>query len=74
MLLGTIAGELTARPSVGIRRSAAVETRTLGAVLPRGRAVLLAGSTALLVGALALGAAWGATDDQGRAGRWFTRQ
>ena len=30
VLLGTIAGELTARPAVGIRRSAAVETRTLG--------------------------------------------
>ena len=73
ILLGTITGELTARPSVGIRRSAAVETRTLGAVLPRGRAVVLAVSTALLVGALAIGAAWGATDDQGRAGRVFSR-
>jgi hypothetical protein len=73
ILLGTIAGELTARPSVGIRRSAAVETRTLGAILPRGRAVVLAGSTALLVGALAIGAAWGATDDQGRIGRVFSR-
>ena len=29
VLLGTIAGELTARPSVGLRRSAVVETRTL---------------------------------------------
>jgi len=73
ILLGTIAGELTARPSVGIRRSAAVETRTLGAVLPRGRAAALAVSTALLVGALAMGAAWGATDDVGRAGRVFSR-
>ena len=73
ILLGTITGELTARPSVGIRRSAAVETRTLGAVLPRGRAVVLAVSTALLLGALAIGAAWGATDDQGRAGRVFSR-
>ena len=73
ILLGTIAGELTARPSVGIRRSAAVETRTLGAVLPRGRAVVLAVSTALLVGALAVGAAWGSADDQGRAGRVFSR-
>jgi hypothetical protein len=35
--------------------------------------VVLAGSTALLVGALAIGAAWGATDDQGRAGRVFSR-
>src|SRR6478609_2554101 len=74
VLLGTIAGELTARPAVGIRRSAAVETRTLVSVLPRGRAVLLAVSTGLLVGALALGAAWGSADDLGRAGRWLTRQ
>ncbi len=74
VLLGTIAGELTARPAVGIRRSAAVETRTLGSILPRGRAVLLAVSTGLLVGALALGAAWGSADDLGRAGRWLTRQ
>ena len=74
VLLGTIAGELTARPAVGIRRSAAVETRTLGLILPRGRAVLLAVSTGLLVGALALGAAWGSADDLGRAGRWLTRQ
>ncbi|HWO51671.1 MAG TPA: hypothetical protein VNN23_08745 [Ornithinibacter sp.] len=69
VLLGTIAGELTARPSVGIRRSAAVETRTLWAILPRGRAVVLAVSTALLGGALAIGAAWGSADDLGRAGR-----
>ena len=69
VLLGTIAGELTARPSVGVRRSAAVETRTLRAILPRGRAVVLAVSTALLGGALAIGAAWGSADDLGRAGR-----
>ena len=74
VLLGTIAGELTARPSVGIRRSAVVERRTLSAILPRGRAALLAVSTALLVGALAIGVAWGAADDLGRAGRWFARE
>ena len=73
VLLGTIAGELTARPAVGIRRSAAVEARTLSAILPRGRAAVLAGSTALLVGALAIGAAWGSADDLGRAGRAFAR-
>jgi hypothetical protein len=73
ILLGTIAGELTARPSVGVRRSAAVETRTLSAILPRSRAMVLAGSTALLVGTLALGAAWGSADDLGRAGRVFAR-
>ena len=69
VLLGTIAGELTARPAVGIRRSAAVETRTLRAILPRGRAVVLAVSTALLAGALAIGGAWGSADELGRAGR-----
>ncbi len=73
ILLGTIAGELTARPAVGIRRSAVVETRTLSAILPRGRAVLFAVSTALLVGALAAGAAWGSADDLGREGRSFAR-
>ena len=73
VLLGTIAGELTARPTVGIRRSAAVERRTLGAVLPRGRAWLLALSTGLLVAALAVGAAWGSADDLGRAGRVLAR-
>lgn len=73
VLLGTIAGELTARPSVGIRRSAAVETRTLRALLPKGRTVVLGFSTALLVGALATGAAWGSADDMGRQGRSFGR-
>lgn len=73
ILLGTIAGELTARPSVGIRRSAAVETRTLRAILPRGRALVLGISTALLVSALAIGAAWGSADDRGRTGRSFGR-
>jgi hypothetical protein len=73
VLLGTIAGELTARPPVGIRRSAAVETRTLGAILPRGRAVLLAVSTALLLGALGIGVAWGSADDLGRLGRVVSR-
>lgn len=69
VLLGTIAGELTARPAVGIRRSAVVETRTLGAILPRGRTVVLAISTALLGALLGIGAAWGSADDMGRAGR-----
>ncbi len=73
VLLGTIAGELTARPAVGIRRSAAVERRTLGAVLPRGRAWLLAVSTGLLAAALVVGAAWGSADDLGRAGRVLAR-
>lgn len=72
VLLGTIAGELTARPAVGIRRSAAVETRTLRSILPRLRAVVLGVSTTLLAAALAIGAAWGSSDDMGRAGRSFS--
>ena len=66
--VGTIAGELSARPAVGLRRSAAVESER-SARSARGRALVLAVSTALLVGALAIAAAWGATDHQGRAGR-----
>ena len=73
VLLGTIAGELTARPPVGISRSAVVETRTVGAILPRARAVVLAVSTVLLLGALAVGVVWGSTDDLGRLGRVLTR-
>jgi hypothetical protein len=74
VLLGTIAGELTARPALGVRRSAAVERRTVLPILPRARAVVLAVSTALLLGALALGAAWGSADDLGRPGRVLARQ
>ena len=74
VLLGTIVGELTARPAHGIRRSAAMETRTLRAILPRARAVVLGVSTALLVGALVIGAAWGSADDLGRAGRVLSEQ
>lgn len=69
VLLGTVVGELTARPSVGVRRTAVVESRTVRSVLPRGRATLLALSTVALGGVLAAGAAWGSPDDLGRAGR-----
>ncbi len=62
VLLGTVVGERTARPAVGVHRTAAVETRTLADVLPRFRAWLLAVSTVLLVGVLAIGWAWGAQD------------
>lgn len=73
VLLGTIAGELTARAPVGIRRAAAVQARTVGGILPRARAVVLAVSTVLLLGALALGVAWGSPDDLGRVGRVLSR-
>ncbi|MEO5611102.1 MAG: hypothetical protein ABIQ61_01115 [Ornithinibacter sp.] len=69
VLLGTIAGELTARAPVGVRRSAAVETRRLAPLVPRAPAVVLGAGSALLVGALAAGTAWGSADDLGRAGR-----
>ena len=73
VLIGTIAGELTARPAVGIRRTAAVETRTVKAVLPKVLSTVLAVASALLVAALAIGAAWGSADDMGRPGRIFTQ-
>ncbi|MEO6791975.1 MAG: hypothetical protein ABI249_03225, partial [Ornithinibacter sp.] len=73
VLVGTIVGELTARPAVGIRRSAAVETRTVWALLPRARSWVLGASTTLLAAALGLGAAWGSPDDQGHAGRALVR-
>lgn len=74
VLLGTIAGELTARPRVGVRRTAMVETRTVRGILPRVRTTAVVVAAALLAGALALGAAWGGPDDMGRAGRSFTQQ
>ncbi len=73
ILIGTIAGELTARAPVGVRRSATMERRRLGMLLPRGRAVVLGVSTALLAATLGLGAAWGSPDDLGRAGRAYSR-
>lgn len=69
VLLGTIFGELTARAPIGVRRSAAVETRRLAPLVPRTPAVVLGVGSTLLAGALALGAAWGSPDDLGRAGR-----
>lgn len=71
VLLGTIVGELSARPNVGIRRSAAVETRRVRAVVPPGRTGLLGGAVTALGGLLLVGTAWGAPDDRGRPGRWF---
>lgn len=70
-LLGTVVGELTARPRVGVVRSAAVETRSVGDLVPRFRAGLLGVSTVVLLTVLGLGAAWGSPDDLGRAGRSF---
>ncbi|QIM22227.1 hypothetical protein G7075_15545 [Phycicoccus sp. HDW14] len=72
VLLGTIVGELTARPAVGVRRAAVVETRTVRGLLPRTATGLLVVAAAVLAGTLAVGAAWGAPDDLGRAGRSFT--
>lgn len=74
VLLGTIVGELTARPSVGVRRAAVVETRTVRGLLPPVATGLLLVATAVLAGTLAVGSAWGAPDDLGRAGRAFTER
>ncbi|KRE63433.1 hypothetical protein [Nostocoides sp. Soil756] len=74
VLLGTIVGELTARPRVGVRRTAVVETRTVRGILPPVRTALVGVAGVLLAGALALGAAWGGPDDLQRAGRSFTQR
>jgi hypothetical protein len=74
VLLGTIAGELTARPAVGIRRAAVVETRTVRGLLPPVRTGLLGLSTLLLAGVLAAGSAWGSPDSLGHAGRALAEQ
>lgn len=71
VLLGTVVGEITARPRIGVVRSAVIETRTVGGSLPRGRAILLGVVTAVLLVLLGAGSAWGAADDLGRAGRAF---
>lgn len=74
VLLGTVVGELRARPALGTRREAVVETRTVRALLPPVRTGLLAASTVLLVGTLGVGAAWGGPDGMGRAGRAFVEE
>lgn len=74
VLLGTIVGELTARPAVGIHRAAVVETRTVRGLLPGGRTGTLGVSTLVLAGVLTAGTAWGSPDSEGRAGRAFTEQ
>lgn len=73
VLVGTIVGELTARPPVGVRREVAVERRTVRDLLPRGRAVVLGVASGVLLGFLGVAAAWGSPDDLGREGRWFSR-
>jgi hypothetical protein len=74
VLLGTIVGELTARPAVGIHRAAVVETRTVRSLLPQGLAGLLGASAVLLAGVLAAGTAWGSPDSEGRPGRALAEQ
>lgn len=74
VLLGALVGELRARPAVGARRQALVETRRLRDVAPVRRVV----STALLglvtAGFLLVGVAWGGPDDLGRPGRAFVQR
>ncbi|MBM6401671.1 hypothetical protein [Phycicoccus sonneratiae] len=74
VLVGTIVGELTARPAVGVRRAAVVETRTVRGLLPPVRTGLLALSALLFAGVLGAGAAWGSPDSLGRAGRALAEQ
>lgn len=72
LLLGTIVGELTARPATSLLRTATVETRHVGDILPRRLTVTVAAGTLALVALLSLGSAMGSPDDLGRPGRTLT--
>jgi hypothetical protein len=72
LLLGTIAGELTARPSRGAVRSASLHTRRVGDYVSRGQVLVATGTLALLALVLGFGTLRGSADDQGRAGRALT--
>jgi hypothetical protein len=71
---GVVVGELTTIPRRQGVRTAALERRTLGDYLPRRLAGLVAASTLALGAVLVTTTLMGSADDQGRAGRFLTRQ
>lgn len=74
ILLGTIWGELTARPGRGPTRSASLHTRRVSDYLGRGQRWTVASALALTTAVLAFGTLRGDADDQGRAGRALARE
>jgi hypothetical protein len=74
LLLGTIIGELTARPPKSAMRTATVETRRVKDILPRRLTVLVTVGALALIALLTLASMMGSPDDLGRPGRWLTVQ
>lgn len=72
LVLATAAGELLAPRRLGPVRTAVLERRHLGSVVPRGSAVLAGSGVAVLAGLLTLGWARGSADELDRPGRLLT--
>jgi hypothetical protein len=71
---GVVVGELKTIPRHEGVRTAALETRTVGAYLPRRLGGLVAASALGLGTLLVITTLMGSADDQGRAGRFLSRQ
>jgi hypothetical protein len=71
---GVVVGELTTIPRSQGVRTAALETRTVRDYLPRGLSGMVAASAIGLGALLVTTTLMGSADDQGRAGRFLSRQ
>ncbi|GAB3266575.1 hypothetical protein GCM10027425_33070 [Alteromonas gracilis] len=74
LVAATAVGELLAPRRRGPVRTAVLERRSLGAVVPRGSAWLAGAGASVLTGLLVLGWSLGSADDAGRAGRVLAAQ
>jgi hypothetical protein len=74
VIAGVVVGELTTIPRRQGVRTAALETRTVGDYLPRRLGGLVAASALGLGALLVTTTLMGSADDQGRAGRFLSRQ
>ncbi|MFJ2031810.1 hypothetical protein [Streptosporangium sp. NPDC087985] len=69
LILGTLTGELAAKPPGGPIRGAALETRKIRHYLPRFSASLAAALSMITIGLLAVTVSTASADDMGRPGR-----
>lgn len=74
LIAATAAGELLAPRRRGPVRTAVLERRSLGVVVPRGSAWLAGSGTLALTALLSVGWVLGSADDRGRAGRVLASQ
>lgn len=72
LLLGTLVGEITARPVRSALRFAPVETRRVRDFLPRHLSLLVCTGLVLLLALLVIASLLGSADDLGRSGRELT--